>query len=87
MVCPIYKRQDRKICSNYKGISVLNICYKLFTKCLLIEVIGEYQGGFQADKPTSDNIFVLRNMRKRFLNTSSIYNNNVSILFIDFKKP
>ena len=34
IVCPIYKKGDLKKCKNYRGISILNTTYKVFSMLL-----------------------------------------------------
>jgi sorting nexin-29 len=67
ILCPIYKKGDRKQCNNYRGISLLNIKYKIFAILLynrLSEIIepeiGSYQMGFRPYRSTVDNIFIVR---------------------------
>jgi len=79
ILCPIYKNGDRKQCISYKGISLLNITYKIFAILLynhlskIIEPeIGNYQMGFRPNRSTIDNIFIVTYMRN-IINIMSIY--------------
>jgi hypothetical protein len=72
ILCPIYKKRDRKHCNNYRGISVWNITYKMFAILLynrLSEIIepeiGNYQMGFRPDRSTIDNIFIVRQIYEK----------------------
>ena len=54
IMCPIPKKGDKLQCSNYRGISILNVCYKVLTNILhrwLVpytqEILGDYQCGFR----------------------------------------
>jgi hypothetical protein len=31
IICPIYKKWDRMICSNYRPIALQNVVYKIFS--------------------------------------------------------
>jgi sorting nexin-29 len=54
VICPIYKQGDKLECRNYRGISLLNVTYKIFTNLLtrytepyVEEITGDYQCGFR----------------------------------------
>jgi hypothetical protein len=65
VICLIYKNGNKLACENYKGTSLLNVVYKIFTDMLARrievytdEILGEYHGGFRQCRSTSDHIRV-----------------------------
>ncbi|KAJ4433364.1 hypothetical protein ANN_15623 [Periplaneta americana] len=87
--CPIYKKGDKTICANYRGIALLDIVYKVVSKLkatrmnkILENIVGEYQGGFIKGKSTTDQIFVLRTILEKCYE----YNTDLHLLFADFKE-
>jgi len=34
VITPIFKKGDRRVPKNYRGISILNTCYKIYSKIL-----------------------------------------------------
>ena len=86
---PVYKKGDRKQCNNYRGISLLNITYKIFTILLynrlskIIEPeIGNYQMGFRPNRSTIDNIFIVWQIYEK----CHEYNIDLHNIFIDFSQ-
>ncbi|XP_049306066.1 LINE-1 retrotransposable element ORF2 protein isoform X2 [Bactrocera dorsalis] len=88
VLCPIHKKGDPTICANYRGISLLNIAYKVLSNVLcerlkptVNKLIGPYQCGFRPGKSTTDQIFTMRQIlektRERRIDTHH--------LFVDFK--
>jgi len=66
IICPIYKKGDRAVCSNYRLITLLNNAYKIFTILLnnrlskIVESeLSEAQVGFRTNRSTLDNIFII----------------------------
>ena len=54
IIVPIYKKGDKTDCSNYRGMSLLSITYRILSNILLSrytqyveEIIGDDQCGFQ----------------------------------------
>jgi hypothetical protein len=73
VVLPIHKKGDKTVCSNYRGISLLSISYKILSNILLArltvygdEITGNHQCGFRRNRPTIDQIFYIsgRHWRK-----------------------
>ena len=88
IISPIYKRGDKLDCHNYRGISLLNVSYKIFTNLLakyiepnVEDILGDYQGGFRKGRSTTDQIFSLRMILEK------TYEHKVDIhqLYIDYK--
>jgi len=88
-LCPIYKKGDRKQCNNCRGISVLNITYKIFAILLYNRLskitepeIRTYQMGFRPNRSTTDNIFIVRQTYEK----CHEYNIDRHNIFIDFSQ-
>lgn len=59
--CPIFKKGDLRIVSNYRGISLLDSAYKVLSITLLKklviyaeDILAEYHTGFRKGMPTTD---------------------------------
>jgi hypothetical protein len=71
-IVPIYKKGDKTDCSNYRGISLLSITYKILSNILLSrltpyadEIIWEHQCGFRRNRSTTDHIFFIRQILEK----------------------
>jgi hypothetical protein len=67
IVVRIYKKGDKIVCSNYRGISFLSTTYKILFNILLSkipqyaeEIIGDYQSGFRSSSSTTDRKYCIR---------------------------
>ena len=85
----LHKKGDRTICDNYRGICLLSIGYKIFTKILYKRlnrhserVLGEYQAGFRKSRSTADQIFILRQILEKYWE----FNKNMWHVFVDFRQ-
>lgn len=89
IICPIHKKGSKLECNNYRGISLLNVTYKIFTNILskYIEpyaesALGDYQCGFRKGRSTTDQVFSLRMILEKFYE----FNLPLHQLYIDFKQ-
>ena len=72
IICPIFKKGNKKDCNNYRTIPLLNTTHKIFTTILYKRIskyaeqrIGEYQTGFRSNKSMIDNIHMLRHILEK----------------------
>lgn len=89
LIYPIHKKVDKQLCDNYRGIALLNVSYKVLSKCILDrikpwadDILGDYQAGFRQNRSNTDQIFILKQTFQKMWE----FNREVHILFIDFKK-
>ena len=91
IIQPIHKKGSIHDPNNYRGISLLNICGKLYSYIInkrLVkwveeeDILGEIQAGFRKDHSTIDHIFTLFAMIHKYL----LKNKKLYVAFIDFRK-
>ena len=88
IICPIHKKGDVTICSNYRGISLLCVAHKIFSNILFNRLLpytetitGDYQRGYRQGRSTIDQIFTVR----QILEKCNEHNKDTHHLFIYFK--
>ena len=88
VLLPFHKKGDTQICSNYRGISLLCIGFKLLETILLARLREAYepaardnQAGFREKRGCRDQVFALR----QILEQRSEFNRSTVMTFIDFK--
>ena len=88
LLCPVLKKGDATICSNYRGISLLTVAYRILSsilcerlKAFVNKLLGSYQCGFRSGKSIIYQIFALRQIMEKTRNKQL----NTFHLFVDFK--
>ncbi len=73
IIVPIYKSKDKQECGNYRGISLLSIPSKVYTKILqqrlkkyVEKSVSEEQAGFRKGRGTIDQLFVIRQLAEKY---------------------
>ena len=89
VIIPIFKKGDRKQCTNYRGISFLSLPGKVYAKCLerkcreIVESkLEDGQCGFRPGRSTTDQIFTL----KQIFEKSWEYGKDLFAFFVDLEK-
>ena len=89
VIIPIFKKGDRKQCTNYRGISLLSLPGKVYAKCLerkcreIVESkLEDGQCGFRPGRSTTDQIFTL----KQIFEKSWEFGKDLFACFVDLEK-
>ena len=89
IICPIYKKGDRRECGNYRGITLLNGASKIYERILegrlrgcVEEKLGKWQHGFRPGKSTTDLIFYM----KMLIEKNIEWGKKMYVAFIDLEK-
>ena len=92
IICPIFKSGDKCQAKNYRGITLLPIVSKIYTRILYNRLIlweencsplREEQAGFRKGYSTTDNIFILHTFIKKYLSKRG---GRFYCAFVDFEK-
>ncbi|XP_025196768.1 uncharacterized protein LOC112595684 [Melanaphis sacchari] len=89
IICPIFIKGNPTKTENYRGISLLDSCYKILTTLILerlnpyIEkIVGNYQCGFRRGKSTTDHVFALRQIMSKYYE----FGKDLHLVFVDYKQ-
>ena len=89
VIIPIYKKKDKLVCDNYRGISLLCHAEKLMASIILWrikprteEILTEAQAGFRANRSTIDQLLSLRLLAEKYME----HGKDLYICYVDFQK-
>lgn len=89
IITVLHKKGDTTNCENYRGLSLLNTAYKIFSRILFVrmgqaidDICGEYQAGFRRNRSVTDHLFTIR----QIIQKSNEFGIDIHMLFVDFKK-
>ena len=67
VICPLLKKGEKVVCDNYRGVTVLSHCVKIYNRIIekrlrscLEEKLQVSQYGFRQGRVTSDLIFTVK---------------------------
>lgn len=86
-ISSIYKKGNKKVCGNYRGISVTSSMGRLYGRILKKRIESKYedleeQSGFRAGRSCLDNIFTLQ----QIIEKRKARNQPTHLVFIDLEK-
>jgi hypothetical protein len=89
VITPIFKKDDRREPQNYREISILNTCYKIYSRILSMKLQNysevfttETKNGFRKGRSCTDPTFFL----KLLIEKRREFNSETHLLFIDYEK-
>ena len=89
LLIPLHKKGSRTICDNYRGIALLSVPSKVFTKAILNRVkprtellLSESQCGFCSGRSCADHFFSVRTLIEK----AREFHRRLCIRFIDLRK-
>ena len=89
VILPIYKKKDKLICDNYRGISLLCHSQKMMASVMLQrikasteEILSEAQAGFRSGRSTIDQLFSLRLLTEKYFE----HGKDLYVCYVDFQK-
>ena len=89
IVVSIFKKGDMKKMENYRGISLLNVCYKIYAKMMAKRIgteaesfILECQNGFRSGRSCTDASYTIKLLMEKRIE----YDLETHMCFIDFEK-
>ena len=89
VIIPIYKKGNRKECTNYQGISLLSLPGKVYAKCIekkcqetVESKLDDGQCGFCPGHSTTNQIFIFRQIFEK----SWEFGKDVFACFVDLEK-
>jgi hypothetical protein len=72
VIFPIHKKEIKLVCTSYKGITLLCITYKVFTKIVrhklqphMQNTLGECQGGFRSGRSITGQLFTIKQILEK----------------------
>ena len=92
MIFPLHKKGSKYEVNNYRGVSLMDVCGKLFTAVLnnrlkefveCMKMIPESQCGFRKGYSTVDDIFTLQSLVEKYLSKAKC---RFYCLYVDFRK-
>ena len=89
VIVPINKKGSRKLCKNYRGVSLLSIPGKVFASILnnrvrkvIEDKVMEKQAGFRSGRGCSEQIFVMRQLTEKMIEKGK----KMYAVFVDLEK-